>query len=178
MIIITTGKKRYSRLSGGLCCCVSFWFWREIGSFFDVAGNFYYDRIKRYSLLSGGCAIIITTGKKKDTVVCLLGARFWRLRPKKKKDTVVCLAGCAVVLCQFLVLAGNWQFFCCGGKFSLRPEKKKVPVGVSIFGSGGKLAFFLLWQEIFITTGKKKFQFTTGKKRYSRLSGGCAINYD
>ena len=47
--------------------------------------------------------------EKKDTVVCLLGARFWRLRPEKK-DTVVCLAGCAVV---------------------------------SVFGSGGKLAFFL-----------------------------------
>ena len=30
---------------------------------------------KRYSRLSGGCAIIITTGKKKDTVVCLAGAR-------------------------------------------------------------------------------------------------------
>jgi hypothetical protein len=30
---------------------------------------------------------------------------------RKKKDTVVCLAGCAVVLCQFLVLVGNWQFF-------------------------------------------------------------------
>ncbi len=24
-------KKCSSRLSGGLCCCVSFWFWREIG---------------------------------------------------------------------------------------------------------------------------------------------------
>ena len=57
-----------------------------------MAGNFDYDR------------------KKKDTVVCLLGARFWRLRPEKK-DTFVCLAGCAVV---------------------------------SVFGSGGKLAVFLL----------------------------------
>ncbi len=71
--------------------------------------------------------------EKKDTVICLLGARFWRLRPEKK-DTVVCLAGCAVV---------------------------------SVFGSGGKLAVFLLRRESFITTGKKK--------RFSRLSGGCAI---
>ena len=46
-------------------------------------------------------------------------------------------------LCQFLVLAGNRQFFCCGGKVLLRPEKK-VPVVclagcavVSVFGSGG-----------------------------------------
>ena len=36
--------------------------------------NHYYDRKKRYSRLSGGCVIIITTGKK-DTVVCLVGAR-------------------------------------------------------------------------------------------------------
>ncbi len=28
---ITTGKNSSSCLSGGLCCCVSFWFWREIG---------------------------------------------------------------------------------------------------------------------------------------------------
>ncbi len=33
----------------------------------------YYDRKKRYIRLSGGCVIIITTGKK-DTVVCLAGA--------------------------------------------------------------------------------------------------------
>ncbi len=47
-----------------------------------------------------------------------------------------------MLLCQFLVLAGNWQFFCCGGKNLLRPEQK-VPVVclagcavVSVFGSG------------------------------------------
>ena len=115
-----------------LCCCVSFWFWREIGSFFDVAGNFYYHRKKkiqssvwrvrdhyydrkkkvlviclagvrsllrpkkkRYSHLSGGCAIIFTTGKKKIVVVCLAGAR--SLLRLEKKVLVVCLAGCAVV---------------------------------------------------------------------------------
>ncbi len=67
-----------------LCCCVSFWFWREIGfgctylctwstiqlwccvSFF-VGGCAIIITTgkKRYSLLSGGCAIIITTGKKR-----------------------------------------------------------------------------------------------------------------
>ena len=52
-----------------LLYCVSFWFWREIGSFFVVAGNFDYNR------------------KKKDTVVCLAGARSL-LRPEKK-DTIV-----------------------------------------------------------------------------------------
>ncbi len=44
-------KKSSSRLSGGLCCCVSFWFWREIGSFFVVPGKFYYDRKKSSSRL-------------------------------------------------------------------------------------------------------------------------------
>ncbi len=43
-------KKSYSCLSGGLCCCVSFWCWREIGSFFVVAGKFYYDRKKKIQL--------------------------------------------------------------------------------------------------------------------------------
>ena len=69
-IFITTGKKRYSRLSGG--CAIN------------------YDRKKkRYSRLSVGCAVLgITTGKKKDTVVCL--------------------TGCAVVL--FFVVAGNFDY--------------------------------------------------------------------
>ena len=52
--------------------------------------------------------IFITTGNK-DTVVCLAGARSL-LRPEKKRYS--------------RLLAGNWQFFCRGGKFSLRPEKK------------------------------------------------------
>ena len=34
---------------------------------------------------------------QKDTVVCLMGARLWRLRPEKK-DTVVCLAGARSLL--------------------------------------------------------------------------------
>ena len=74
-IIITTGKKRYSCLSGGLCCCVSFWFWREVGSFFVAVGKFSYDRKKKYSHLSGGCAIIIRTGKKSSS--CLSGKIQW-----------------------------------------------------------------------------------------------------
>ncbi len=73
---------------------------------------------KKYSRLSGGCAIIITTEKKKiHSSVCWV--RGSGDCDRKKKDTVVCLAGCAVVLCQFLVLAGNRQFFCCGGKVLL-----------------------------------------------------------
>ncbi len=63
-----------------------------------------------------------------------------------------------MLLCQFLVLAGNRRFFCCGGKVLLRPEKKKVLVVslagcavVSVFGSGN---------------------YDRKKKSYSRLSGG------
>ncbi len=53
------------------------------------------------------------------------------------------------------------QFFCCGEKVLLRPEKKVLVVClagcavVSDFGSGGKQAVVLLWRESFITTGKK-----------------------
>ncbi len=55
VLAITTGiKKSSSCLSGRLCCCVSFWFWREIGSFFVVAGKFNYDRKKSSSRLLGG----------------------------------------------------------------------------------------------------------------------------
>ncbi len=49
-----------------------------------------------------------------------------------------------MLLCQFLVLAGNRQSFCCDGKVLLRPEIKVQVVClagcavVSVFGSGGK----------------------------------------
>ncbi len=59
------------RLSGGLCCCVSFWFWWEIGSFFVVAGKFYYDKKNSSSRLSGG-------------LCCCVSFWFWRLRTEKK----------------------------------------------------------------------------------------------
>jgi hypothetical protein len=93
--------------------------------FLVLAGNwqfFCYDRKKMIQSSVWRVRDQLRPEKKEDTVVCLLGARFWRLQPEKK-DTVVCLAGCAVV---------------------------------SVFGSGGKLAVFLLWREIFITTRKKK----------------------
>ncbi len=71
-------KKRYSRLSGGCTIIIT-------------TGK------KRYSCLSGKCAIIITTGKKKDTVVSV-----WRVCDpcynRKKKDTVVCLVGAQSLL--------------------------------------------------------------------------------
>ena len=86
--MITTGKKKIQSSVGSKLAV--FLLWRKI-------------------FITTGKKKIHYNQKKKDTVVCLMGVRFWRLRPEKK-DTVVCLAGCAVV---------------------------------SVFGSGGKLAFFL-----------------------------------
>ena len=78
---ITTEKKFYcSRLSGGLCCCVSFWFWREIGfgcTYYYVLGVPYSCGVVLVILVLAGnsfwcyvrtqCTIqiVITTGKKK-----------------------------------------------------------------------------------------------------------------
>ncbi len=56
-------KKSSSRLSGGLCGCVSFLFWRGIGSFFVVAGKFYYDRKKKVLVIClAGCAVVSVFG--------------------------------------------------------------------------------------------------------------------
>ena len=77
---------------------------------------------------------------------------------RKKKDTVICLAGCAVVL--FFVVAGNFDY----------DRKKKDTV--------------VCWREIgifFVVAGnfhcdrKKKDTLRPEKKRYSRLSDGCAV---
>ena len=121
---VVAGNFDYDRKKKDTVVC-----WWEIGSFFVVAGNFHYDRKKkdtlrpekkkiqssvcwvrgsgdydrkkkRYSRLSVGCAVLaITTGKKKDTVVCL--------------------TGCAVVF--FFVVAGNFDYeiFITTGKKSM-----------------------------------------------------------
>ncbi len=41
-------KKSSSRLSGELCCCVSFWFWWEIGSFLLWRESFITTRKKKF----------------------------------------------------------------------------------------------------------------------------------
>ncbi len=51
-------------------------------------------RKKSSSCLSGGCGIVITTGKKKVLVVCLAGARSL-LRPEKKSSSRLS-GGCAI----------------------------------------------------------------------------------
>jgi hypothetical protein len=129
-----------------LLYCVSFWFWREIGSFFVVAGNFYSDRKKKFQSSVWRVRDHYYDRKKKDTVVCLLGARFWQLQPEKK-DTVVCLAGCAVV-----------SVFGSGGKLSVFLLWREIT-------TGKKKDF--LWRESFISTGKKNsIYFVVAEKFY------------
>ncbi len=58
-------KKSSSHLSGGLCCCISFWFWRGNRQFFfGVAGKFYYDlKEKKVPVVRlAGCAVVSVFG--------------------------------------------------------------------------------------------------------------------
>ncbi len=114
---------------------------------------------KSSSRLSGGCAIVIMTGKKKVLVICLAGARSL-LRPEKKSSSP--LSGeCAIVI---TTKNTNDLVVCLvGARSLLRPEKKKIQSSVlrvrncyydwkkksSIPLSGGCA--------IVITSGKKKF---------------------
>ncbi len=65
-------------------------------------------RKKSSSQLSGGCAVVSVFGSGNYDRKKKFQSSVWRV----------------VLLCQFLVLAGNRQFFLCGGKVLLRPEKK------------------------------------------------------
>ena len=140
--MIKTGKKKDTVV-----------YWREIGSFFIVAGNFHYDRKKkihydrkkRYSCLSDGCAVLaITTGKKKiqSSVYWVRGSGDY---DRKKKRYSRLSGGCAVLA----ITTGIKRYSRLSGGLSC--------CIVSVFGSGGKLAVFLLRREIFITTGKAFF---------------------
>ena len=101
-------------------CCVSFWFWREIGSFFVAAGTKFITTGKKKNpvVCLAGCAVVvlaITTGKKSSSRLSgglsVFGSgdydrkkkfqsSVWRVGSgdydRKKKVPVVCLAGCAV----------------------------------------------------------------------------------
>ena len=75
--------------------------------------------------------------EKKDTIVCLLGARFWRLRPEKNKDTVVCLLGARFWRLRekkrYITTRKKKDTVVClmGARFwRLRPEKKKIQSSV------------------------------------------------
>ncbi len=72
-------------------CCVSLSFWREIGSFFVVAGNFHYNRKKK-----------------------IQSSVWWvhdQLRPEKKRYSRLSV-GCAVlaITTSFFVVAGNFYY--------------------------------------------------------------------
>ncbi len=67
--------------------------WRNLFSSYAVVSVF---GSESSSCLSGGCAIVITIGKKKVLVVCLAGARSL-LRPEKKSSSRLS-GGCAIVI--------------------------------------------------------------------------------
>ncbi len=88
-----------------------------------------------------------------------------------------------MLLCQFLVLAGNRQFFCCGRKVLLQPEKEKVLVVclagcavVSVFGSGDydrkKKVLVVCLAGCAVVTVFGSVDYNRKKKSSSRLSGG------
>ncbi len=95
-------------------------------------------------IMGRGARLILLVVVSVCVVLCVLcycvSFWFWRLRPEKKKFLLSVWR--VVLLCQCLVLAGNRQFFWCGGKVLLRPEKKNLVVClagcaiVSVFGSG------------------------------------------
>ncbi len=65
-----------------LLYCVSFWFWREIGSFFVVAGIFYYGfwqlRLeKKDTVISlAGCAVVLVFGSGGKLAFFCSGGKF------------------------------------------------------------------------------------------------------
>ncbi len=77
-----------------LCCCVSFWFWREIG--FGSGARSLLRPEKKVLVVCLAGAQSILQPEKKVLVVCLVGAR--SLLRLEKKDTVVCLAGARSLL--------------------------------------------------------------------------------
>ena len=132
--------------------------------------------------------IFITTGKKKDTVVCLAGARSL-LRPEKKRFSRLSV-GCAVLAIttgKKKIQSSVWRV-----RDHYYDRKKKIQSSVCwVRGSGDydrkkKIQSSVCW--VRITTGKKKIQssvcwvrgsgnYDRKKKRYSRLSDGlcCCI---
>ena len=105
---ITTGKKSSSRLSGGLCCCVSFWFWREIG----FGCTYYYVLGVPYSCFLLLRESFITTGKK-VLVVCLVGCAVVSVFGSGGKKVLVVHTTMyleyrtVLVLCQFFSSCGK-----------------------------------------------------------------------
>ncbi len=120
--------------------------------FFVLAGN----RFWFYILLCGGKVLL--RPEKKDTVICLAGARSLFLRPEKKRDSRLSV-GCAVLAIttgkkRYSHLSGGLCcciVFCSGWKFWLRPGKKRYS------RLSGGCAIII----------------TTGKKRYNRQHSIC-----
>ncbi len=113
-------KKSSIRLSGGLCCCVSFWFWQEIGSFFVVAGKFYYDR-KMKKFQSSVWRVVLLT---ENYELCIsAGFLVMFIRTGKRKSSSRLSGGlCCCVNFWFWWEIGS--FFVVAGKFYYERKKK------------------------------------------------------
>ena len=158
---ITTGKKSSSRLSGGLCCCVSFWFWQEIGSFFAVAGKLYYDRKKKVQVVClAGYAVVSVFSSGDYDRKKKLQSSVWRVVllyqflvlaiTTRKKKGYSCLSGGLCCCVSFWFWREIGSFFVVAGKFYY-DRKKKIPV---VCLAGCAVMSFLV---LAITTGKKRF---------------------
>ncbi len=86
-----------------LCCCVSFWFWREIGfgcTYYYVLGVPYSCGVVLFFLvLVGNCFwCYVRTSVQYSCAVVSVFLLWWEsFITTGKKVLVVCLAGCAVV---------------------------------------------------------------------------------
>ena len=65
--------------------------------------------------------------KKKDTVVCLMGARFWRLRPEKKRYSHLSGGLCCCIVSVF-GSGGKLVVFLLWREIFITTEKKKDTV--------------------------------------------------
>jgi hypothetical protein len=118
-------KKSSSPLSGGLCCCVSFWLWREIG----FGCTYYYVLEVPYS-----CGFVLVFWFWREIVfgvTYVLSVQYRSLlRPEKKvlvkKKSSSNLSG----RCAIFITTGKKVLVVClaGARSLLRPEKKVLAV--------------------------------------------------
>ena len=105
----------------------------------------------------------ITTGKKSSIYFVV------SVKEKKKIQSSVWRV---VLLCQFLVLAGNWQFFLLWREIFITTVKKKDTV---VCLAGARSLLRPEKKSSSRLSGGCAIDITTGKKSSSRLSGECAI---
>ena len=104
-----------------LCLCVlCFVFCAASKTIWYCRVSPYYLIFKKMKIMSYVFRRVSSLPENKDTVVCLLGVRFWRLRPEKKRYSRLSDGLCCCIV------------FCNGGKFWLQPEKSKKIMACSL----------------------------------------------